>query len=59
MRFNRQFYRTVRFWSGLVVIGLMLPNAISVSLTSIFWWVSLACLVGGVGYALAGFIVRH
>ena len=59
MAFNRRFYRTVRFWSGLVVIALMLPNVISVSLTSIFWWVSLACLVGGIGYALAGFIRRR
>ena len=56
MSFNRHFYRTIRFWSGLVVIGLMLPNVISVSLTSVFWWVSLACLVGGIGYTLAGFV---
>ncbi|WP_260339519.1 hypothetical protein [Levilactobacillus parabrevis] len=58
MRFNRKFYRSVRFWSGLVVIGLMLPNVISVRLTSVFWWVSLACLVGGVGYLVAGMLTR-
>ena len=58
MSWNHRFYRTVRFWSGLVVIGLMLPNVLSVSFTSVFWWVSLACLVGGVGYTLAGFVKR-
>ncbi|MGQ4557733.1 hypothetical protein ACUIJQ_00250 [Levilactobacillus hammesii] len=58
MHLNRQFYRSVRFWSGVVVIGLMLPNVISVSLTSVFWWVSLACLVGGGGYLIAGLLTR-
>ncbi|WP_407888976.1 hypothetical protein [Levilactobacillus sp. N40-8-2] len=48
----------MRFWSGLVVIGLMLPNVISVSLVSVFWWVSLALMVGGVGYLVAGMLYR-
>ncbi len=58
MHFNHKFYRSVRFWSGLVVIGLMLPNVISVSLVSVFWWVSLALMVGGVGYLVAGMLYR-
>ncbi|AKP64634.1 hypothetical protein [Levilactobacillus koreensis] len=54
MMFNSHFYKSVDFWSGVLILLLMVWDIMPVRLTSVFWWVSLALVVGGLYYVFKG-----
>ncbi|WP_143462731.1 hypothetical protein [Levilactobacillus enshiensis] len=54
MTFNKYFYKSVDFWSGVLILALMVWDILPVRLTSVFWWVSLLLIAGGIYYVITG-----
>jgi hypothetical protein len=56
MQFNRRFVHSLDFWSGLLIMFLMIWNILPFRLTSVFWWVCFLLFWGGVFYFVKGLV---
>lgn len=56
MQFNPRFVHSLDFWSGLLIMFLMIWNILPFRLTSLFWWVCFLLFLGGVFYLGKGLV---
>ncbi|MBU7538473.1 hypothetical protein [Levilactobacillus brevis] len=56
MQFNPRFIHSLDFWSGLLIMVLMIWNIMPIRVASLFWWVCLLLFVGGIYYFAKGLV---